>query len=175
MTLNITYEVTVKSEVAVTDDPKRSSNTDSLQHVSKYSNNTIPNVTTKRLDLSISPTTITTSNNGVIIGDSSREITINLEDLGVSYIQIIHIKSLKYFMYKFGSSTEDLNTKSYEQAKVFFRDFGDEVSPENYTPPTPPPKLIRFLNPANLNGGGDPNNKTIGMITISLLLITSQL
>ena len=168
MTLNIQYEVTLKSDVAINDDIKSTSYNDSLQHTSSYSNNNIPNVSTKRLDLNVSPT-------AVVGSDPAREITVNLEELGVHYIKIMHIKSLKYFMFKFAQTREELDTKTYETAKVLFRDYGEEVPAANFQPPTPQPKFIRFLNPATLNGAGDANNKSIGMITVSMVLVTSHL
>lgn len=168
MTLNITYEVSLKSDAVSSDDIKTTAHNDSLQQVSKYSSNNIPNVNTKRLDLGLSPTTVTGS-------DPNRIVTISLEQLNVSYIRIMHIKSLNYFMYKFGQTEAELDTNTYEVSKVLFRDYGPEIPAANFTPPTPQPKFIRFLNPSSLNGAGDANNISTNMITVSMVLITSRL
>ena len=160
MTLNITYEVTLKSDVILTDTSKVFSNNDSLQLTSKYSNNNIPNVSTKRLDIMLLP-------NPSINGDPDKEITIDLESLGVTSIKILHLKSLNNFYYKTGQSLTELNTINYERGKVIFKDYGDIVSPDNYTPPSPTPKFMRLMNPSNLNTGSEA-------ITVSIIIITSH-
>ena len=157
MTLNITYELTLKSDAIVVDTPKVLSNSDSMQVTTKYSSNLVPNVNTKRLDLIL-------QENAPINGDASKEVTINLQELEVNEIKIIHLKSIKNFYYKFSQTEEELNNIPYDRCKIFFKDYGDIISSETYTPPQPIPKYVRFLNPNNLN---------TGPITISLILITS--
>lgn len=157
MTLNITYEVTLKSDAIIVDSPKVLSNSDSMQVTTKYSSTSVPNVNTKRLDLIL-------QENAPVNGDASKEVTINLQELGVNGIKIIHLKSIKNFYYKFSQTREELDNIPYDRCKIFFKDYGDIISSEAYVPPQPVPKYVRFLNPNSLN---------TGPITISLVLITS--
>ena len=157
MTLNISYEVTLKSDGVVVDTPKVLSNTDSTQSTTKYASTTVPNAGTKKLDLILYPT-------ASVNGDPAKEVTINLEDLEITSIKILHIKCTNNFFYKFGQTENELDTNHYNKCKLFFRDYGDIISSANFQPPDPTIKLIRFLNPDNLNSGP---------IQISLTVITS--
>lgn len=169
MTLNITYEVSLKTDSVLIDNPQVFSNNDSVQLTSKYSSSSVSNASNKRVDLLVKPSTLiqNSSSPGIAGFNSSepeKEITLNLEELGVISIKILHIKSISSFYYKFAETESSLETVNYNQAKVLFQDYGDIVSAANYQPPNKTPKYLRIMNPSGLN----PN-----VILVTVAIITS--
>lgn len=168
MTTVVEYNIITKADVNIVGEPAYYSSEDSYQMQASYGNGGAdPTLSVKRLDLLLKPTLSSAP-------VASRIVDINLETLQVDYLRILHIKCDKYFLFSYADTLSNLNAKPRELMKVCFKDYGtypDVI----WTPDEPFPKVLRLINPLDINGGGTGNDVTDEPILVQVHMICKKL
>jgi hypothetical protein len=166
-TTTVEYTIITKADVQGRDSIGHWSTQDGYQQQSSFNNGgTEDNLVVKRLDLLLKPTFY---RNPLL----ERVADIDLSSLDVDYIRILHIKSNKQFLFSFSDNFAELPLVSPELQRVVFKDYGKKPG-IGFEPTVAYPKIIRLMNPLEVNGGGSGNDITDKPIIVQVHLITSK-
>ena len=171
MTTFVEYNIITKADVKIVGTPAYYSSEDNYQQQTSYNNGgNDPTLSVERLDLLIKPTLSSAPN-------VNRIVNINLDELQVDYLQILHIKCDKYFLFSFADTLTNLQNKPRELVKVVFKDYGTypaAITQAGWTPDVPYPKHLRLMNPLDINGGGSGNDSSDIPIHVQVHMITKK-
>lgn len=159
------YTIITKADFTVVSDNAYFNMEDSVQLQSNFGNSgTDITLSQARIDVLLKPTPYSTP-----LAD--RIVDIDLEQMEVDYLRLLHIRSDKYFLYAHADTLSNLGGTARELSSVIFKDFGPYVDPlGGFTPDLPYPKYIRLVNPLEINGGGTGNDVTDEPILVSVFM-----
>ena len=159
------YTITTTADYGIVSDNAYSSIQDSVQLQTSYGNGGSDlTLSQARVDVLLKPTPFAAPL-------ANRIVDIDLEQMEVDYLRLLHIRSDKYFLYSHADTLSNLGGTARELSIVVFKDFGPYVDPVGgFTPDLPYPKYIRLINPIEINGGGTGNDITDEPILVSVFM-----
>lgn len=159
------YTVITKADFGVVSDNAYLSVQDSVQLQTSYGNGgTDATLSQARVDVLLKPTPFAAPL-------ANRIVDIDLDQMEVDYLRLLHIRSDKYFLYAHADTLSNLGGTARELSNVVFKDFGPYVDPlGGFTPDLPYPKFIRLINPLEINGGGTGNDVSDEPILVSVFM-----